>query len=145
MSAKEDCIFCKIISGKLPGTKIYEDDDAVVIMDIMPLNRGHLLVIPKEHFENILEIDPELYGRLHTIVAKTAGAVDASISPEGMNVMQLNGKAGNQVVPHVHIHLVPRWEGDGLTICGWEPVPGDMDDIAASAEEIKAKLPRAVS
>jgi histidine triad (HIT) family protein len=140
MSAKESCIFCKIISGEVPGTRVYEDDRAVVIMDIMPLNRGHLLVVPKEHFENILEINPELYAHLYSVVAKVAKAVAASIAPEGMNVMQLNGRAGNQVVPHVHIHLVPRWEGDGLTICGWEPVQGNMDDIAAAAEEIKAKL-----
>jgi histidine triad (HIT) family protein len=69
-----------------------------------------------------------------------AKAVKASIDPEGMDVMQLNGKAGNQVVPHLHMHLVPRWTGDGLAICAWEPIPGDKNEIVKDAESIKAKL-----
>ncbi len=91
-------------------------------MDINPLNKGHLLVVPKDHFNNIQDIDPELYGKLFSILCKIAKAVQAGLNPDGMNVLQLNGRAANQVVPHVHIHLVPRWTGDGLTISDWEPV-----------------------
>ncbi len=140
MRVSEDCIFCKIIAGQIPCTKVYEDDRALVFMDVSPLNKGHLLVVPKEHFGNVVEIDPELYGRLYSLVCKMAKAVQASVGPEGMNVMQLNGMAGNQVVPHLHIHLVPRWTGDGLTICAWEPALGNKEDIAAAAEEIKSKI-----
>lgn len=141
MKTRSDCIFCKIVAGDIPCTKVYEDDRALAFMDISPLNKGHLLVIPKEHYETILDIEPELFGHLAALICRIAKAANASVAPDGMNVMQLNGKAGNQVVPHVHLHLVPRWEGDGLTICAWEPVPGDATDIKATAEGIKAKLP----
>ena len=140
MRTRSDCIFCKIVAGQIPCTKVFEDDSALAFMDICPLNKGHLLVIPKEHHEDILEMEPGLYGHLASLICKLAKAVNLSLAPHGMNVMQLNGKAGNQVVPHVHLHLVPRWEGDALTICAWEPVPGDPNEITAVADTIKAKL-----
>jgi histidine triad (HIT) family protein len=140
MRVNEDCIFCKIVAGKIPCTKVYEDERALAFMDVSPLNEGHLLVVPKEHFGNIVEIDPGLYGHLYALVCKMAKAVQASVGPEGMNVMQLNGEAGNQVVPHLHIHLVPRWTGDGLTICAWDPVAGRKEEIVAVAQQIKNKI-----
>lgn len=140
MPVRNDCIFCKIAAGEIPCTKIYEDDSILAFMDIAPLNKGHFLVIPKEHYDNILQISPDLYGRAARILASIAQAVQEVVSPDGMNVMQLNGKAGNQVVPHLHMHLVPRWNGDNLTICAWEPVMGNLQDISAVAEEIKSKL-----
>jgi histidine triad (HIT) family protein len=140
MRVNEDCIFCKIVAGKIPCTKVYEDERALAFMDVSPLNEGHLLVVPKEHFGDIVEIDPGLYGHLYALVCKMAKAVQASVGPEGMNVMQLNGKAGNQVVPHLHIHLVPRWTGDGLTICAWDPVAGRKEEIVAVAQQIKNKI-----
>lgn len=140
MKTSKDCIFCKIVAGEIPCTKVFEDDFVLAFMDISPLNKGHLLVIPKEHFLDIVEIDPKLYGHMASVVCNLAKAVKASIDPEGMNVMQLNGKAGNQVVPHLHMHLVPRWAGDGLAICAWEPIPGDKNEIMKDAESIKAKL-----
>ena len=137
---KDDCIFCKIAAGEIPCSKIFEDDTALAFMDIAPLNKGHLLVIPKNHFDNILEIDEETYGRLFSLICRIAKAVGASISPDGMTVMQLNGRASDQVVPHLHIHIVPRWTGDGLALSAWEAVPGDMKDISSDAESIKSKL-----
>lgn len=140
MNTRNDCIFCKIVAGEIPCTKLFEDDEVLSFMDISPLNRGHLLVIPKEHYETILDIPPELYGFIAQAICKIAKVVGASLEPHGMNVMQLNGEAGNQVVPHVHMHLVPRWFDDKLTICSWEPVLGDREDIALAAEEIKARI-----
>lgn len=140
MKIDSDCIFCKIVAGAIPCSKVYEDDDCLAFMDIMPLSKGHLLVIPKEHFGNILEIEPELYGRLHAVIGKLARATQTALKPDGLNVQQLNGKAANQVVPHLHIHLVPRWEGDGITISAWDPVNGDMEEINAVAEQIRAEL-----
>lgn len=140
MRTMEDCIFCKIVAGKIPCTKVYEDDVALAMMDISPLNRGHLLVVPKEHFGNIVEIDPGLYGHICSLTCTISKAVQTALNPDGMNVQQLNGKAANQVVPHLHIHLVPRWEGDGITISNWDPVMGDQDDIAAAAQAIRSKL-----
>jgi histidine triad (HIT) family protein len=140
MKSNPDCIFCKIVAGTIPCTRIYEDEAVLAFMDIMPLNRGHLLVIPKEHFETMDEMDPEQYGHIAAVICKMAKAVRAALNPDGLNVMQLNGKAANQVVPHVHMHLVPRWAGDGLTISAWEPVSGDKDEIAAAADAIRARL-----
>lgn len=140
MRSSKDCIFCKIVAGEIPCTKVHEDDKVLAFMDISPLNRGHLLVVPKGHFTDIIEIDSELYGRLASVMADIAKAVDAAVAPDGMNVLQLNGKAANQVVPHLHIHLVPRWHGDGLTISNWEPVPGDPSEIASTAEAIRKNL-----
>jgi histidine triad (HIT) family protein len=137
---RDDCIFCKIAAGEIPCSKVFEDDTTLAFMDIAPLNKGHLLVIPKTHFDNILEIDEETYGRLFSLICRIAKAVGAGISPDGMTVMQLNGKAASQVVPHLHIHIVPRWMGDGLAISSWESVTGDMKDISATAEIIKSKL-----
>jgi histidine triad (HIT) family protein len=136
----DDCIFCKIAAGEIPCTKIFEDDITLAFMDIAPISKGHLLVIPKNHFDNILEIDEETYGRLFSVICRVAKAVGASIIPDGMTVMQLNGKAANQEVPHLHIHIVPRWTGDGLKISAWDSVPGDMKDISHNAENIKSKL-----
>ncbi len=140
MRTSENCIFCKIVTGVIPCTKVFEDDTVLAFMDISPLNKGHLLVIPKEHFDNIMEIDSRLYGHMASVICNLAKAVKGALNPDGANVMQLNGKAGNQVVPHVHMHLVPRWNGDGLTICAWEPVPGDKNEIMQHAESIKAQL-----
>lgn len=140
MKRSEDCIFCKIVAGEIPSSRVYEDDRSLAIMDIMPLSRGHLLVIPKEHYGTVVEIDPEFYGHLCGVISKISRAVQAAIGPDGMTVLQLNGKASDQVVPHLHIHLVPRWAGDGLTISAWKPVMGNKEEIAAAAEAIKARL-----
>jgi histidine triad (HIT) family protein len=140
MATDPNCIFCKIVEGKIPCIKVWEDEVAMAFMDINPLNRGHLLVIPKDHFETILDIEPSLYGHLASVICKLSKAVAKALEPHGMNVMQLNGEAGNQVVPHVHMHIVPRWNGDDLSICSWEPVPGDLSDVGSVAEFIKEKL-----
>jgi len=140
MTRREDCIFCKIVAGEIPCIRVSEDDTILAFMDISPLNRGHLLVVPKEHFENIFEIDPQIYGQLASAACRLSKAIRTSLAPDGLNVLQLNGRAANQVVPHLHIHLVPRWKEDGLTISDWEPVMGDKEEISRNAELIKAGL-----
>jgi len=140
MRTSKDCIFCKIVAGEIPSISVYEDALALAVMDISPLSRGHLLVIPREHFGSILEIDPELYGHLCSVICKLSKAVQSAIGPDGMNVLQLNGRAANQLVPHLHIHLVPRWTGDGLRISDWDSAPGNSAEIVAAAEQIRGKL-----
>ena len=135
-----DCIFCRIISGEIPAVTVYEDDKVCAFMDINPLNDGHLLIIPKAHAATIDEIGAEDFEAVMSATYKLAGAVKKALNPDGMNVMQLNGKAANQVVGHLHVHIVPRWSGDGLTICSWEPVPGDMQRITHVSEEIKSQM-----
>ncbi|MCX5872400.1 MAG: HIT family protein [Deltaproteobacteria bacterium] len=140
MKQEANCIFCKIVKGDIPCVKIYEDEKTLAFMDVAPLNKGHALIIPKNHYETILQIEPEVYGWLNIIASKVAKAVQETLQPDGINVMQLNGKAANQVVPHLHIHVVPRKYKDGLTICAWEPVPGNMDEIKSTGEAVKTNL-----
>lgn len=140
MAGHDDCIFCKLVAGEIPSHRVFEDDDAVAFMDISPLNPGHLLVVPRAHHAQIFDIEPALYGRLATVAAHLAGALRSALAPDGLNVLQLNGEAANQVVPHVHFHLVPRWDGDGLEVSRWNPVAGDMTAIAETAARIREQI-----
>ena len=135
-----DCIFCKIVSGEIPCTKVFEDDRVLAFMDINPLNDGHLLVIPKTHAATILDIDEADFAAVTKAVHRIAGAVQDALKPDGINVLQLNGKAANQVVPHLHVHIIPRWTGDGLTVSQWEIVPGSFEKINGISEQIVAAL-----
>jgi histidine triad (HIT) family protein len=135
-----DCIFCKIVNNEIPSVKVYEDDRVFAFLDINPLNAGHLLVIPKAHAETIHEISEADFVAVAAATHKLATAVKKALNPDGINLMQLNGKAANQVVPHLHVHIVPRWSGDGLTICKWELVAGDMEAIKAVAEKIQKAM-----
>jgi histidine triad (HIT) family protein len=133
----EDCIFCKIVQGEIPATKVYEDEKVLAFMDINPLNDGHILVIPKRHAETVFEINSEDLNAVMKVTQKLALAIKNALNPDGLIVVQLNKKAAGQVVPHLHIHLIPRWENDGLNIGKWEIKPGNMEKIKTIAERIK--------
>ncbi|MDY6839058.1 MAG: HIT family protein [Thermodesulfobacteriota bacterium] len=135
-----DCIFCKIVSGDIPSVKVYEDDRVLAFMDINPINDGHLLIIPKAHASTIHEIAEADFLAVMAAARKLAVAVQGALNPDGINLMQLNGKAANQVVPHLHVHIVPRWSGDGVTVSRWEIVPGDMQKIKSVGEQIQKAL-----
>ncbi len=135
-----NCIFCKIVSGEIPSVKVYEDEKVMAFMDINPLNDGHTLVIPKRHFETLLEIDPEDLSATIKAAQKIAKAIQKALNPDGITVIQLNKKAAGQMIPHLHLHLIPRWEGDGLKISSWELVAGDMEKIKEIGEKIKTSL-----
>ena len=111
MSTKS-CIFCSIISGHQPGAQVYRDPNFLVIMDKYPINRGHTLVIPTKHYENLLQMPPAEVGRLYALVPLVAKAVVSAVRADGFNVGQNNGIAANQIVPHVHVHVVPRFHDD---------------------------------
>jgi histidine triad (HIT) family protein len=134
-----DCIFCKIVSNEIPTVKVYEDDRVLAFMDINPLSEGHLLIIPKAHAATIHEIAEADFLAVMSATRKLAAAVKKALNPEGINLLQLNGKAANQVVPHLHVHIVPRWSGDGITISHWEMVAGDTEKIKAVAEKIRGE------
>ena len=136
----EDCIFCKIIQGEIPATKVYEDEKVLAFMDINPLNDGHTLIVPKRHAETIFEIDPQDLIATIKVAQKLAIAIKKALDSDGMIVVQLNNKAAGQMVPHLHIHLIPRWENDGLQIGKWEMKPGDMEKIKDIAEKIKKEV-----
>lgn len=139
MSASQDCIFCKIISGDIPSFKLYEDDGTYAFMDINPANDGHALVIPKEHATDVHAISAEAISRTVVTAKKIAAAVEKTLSPSGINLVQCNGEAAGQSVFHFHMHVLPRRKGDDLKM-NWGLKPGDMDEIGKLAEKIKRNL-----
>jgi histidine triad (HIT) family protein len=110
----QDCIFCQIVSKKIPVKIVYEDGFSLAFLDINPINSGHTLVIPKEHFETILETPEENLSKLIQAVKAVAESVNKSLNPDGMNVEQNNKEIAGQAVPHIHFHVVPRFKDDGL-------------------------------
>ncbi|RNA68714.1 HIT family protein [Alteribacter keqinensis] len=111
----DDCIFCKIIRGEIPAAKVYEDENAVAFFDISQVTKGHTLVIPKNHVENIFEMEAETSSTLFATVPKIANALKAEFEPAGLNILNNNGKQAGQSVFHYHLHLIPRYgKGDGF-------------------------------
>lgn len=130
-----NCIFCKIANGEIPSTTLYEDEDFRVILDLGPATRGHALLLPKNHFANLFELDDETAQKAILVAKKMAGKMKAALGADGFNLVQNNGEAAGQTVFHFHMHLIPRYEGDqvGLT---WKP--GELTD--EMKEEILAKV-----
>ena len=139
MTTDPDCIFCKIVAGEIPCFKLCEDDATLAFMDINPVNEGHALVNPKAHFEDVCTVSGEAMAATAVAAKRVAAAVQAALDPPGMNLLQCNGEAANQSVPHFHMHVIPRRMGDGLAM-NWELEPDDMDAIGSVAERIKANL-----
>ena len=113
MSA-DDCIFCKMVAGQIPVTKIYEDEVVLSFLDIGPISDGHTLVIPKQHFEKLHECTAQLLGQVFTRIGRIAGAVAAAMNSDGYNLLCNNGRAAGQLIEHLHFHIIPRNIGDGL-------------------------------
>lgn len=112
MPLSKPCIFCSIMAGELPGAIVYNDEDLFVIMDKYPINPGHTLVIPVRHHDTLLDMPPAEVGSLYAAVPRIARAVVAAVGADGFNVGQNNGIAANQIIPHVHVHIVPRFADD---------------------------------
>jgi histidine triad (HIT) family protein len=133
-----DCIFCKIVVGEIPANKVYEDDKVLAFLDITPVNPGHTLVIPKEHYDNLLTLPDDLLCHLAQAVKKIASAVLTATGSSGFNLGLNNGKVAGQLVNHFHWHLMPRFDGDGLELWpGGKYGPGEAKILA---EKIKNNL-----
>lgn len=111
-----DCIFCKIANGEIPSACIYENKEFRVILDVGPATRGHVLILTKEHYDNIFEIDAETAGRLFSLASVVARAMKKTLNCDGMNILQNNGTIAGQTVFHFHLHLIPRYEGDQVKV-----------------------------
>lgn len=138
MSYDDNNIFAKILRGELPSHRIYEDEAVVAFMDVMPQGTGHSLVVPKAPSRNLLDADPETLGPLFVVVRKVAQAVKKAFAADGVTIMQFNEPASGQTVYHLHVHVIPRFEGVPL-----KPHTGAMEKpevLAANAEKIKAAL-----
>ena len=108
------CVFCRIAQKQVPASLVYEDETVVAFLDIRPLNKGHSLVIPKEHYTNIFDIPQELVTYIHGITKRVALAVEKATEAEGISIIQQNGKAAGQEIFHLHVHVIPRYEGQKL-------------------------------
>jgi histidine triad (HIT) family protein len=109
-----DCIFCKIVAGKLPASRVYEDDATLAFLDINPVNPGHTLVIPKRHSKNIFEVSKEDWVAVAETVRIIAAAVESGLGADGINLEMNNRELAGQLVDHTHVHVIPRHKGDGL-------------------------------
>jgi histidine triad (HIT) family protein len=134
-----DCVFCKIRDGQIPSMKLYEDERTLVIMDINPLNAGHCLVLTKAHAPTLFDAEPADLAAAMTTAQRLARAIRAALGPDGLNMLQANGAAAFQSVPHFHLHLIPRWKDDGKGF-DWPLVSGDRAEIASHGEKIRAAI-----
>jgi len=138
MSA-DDCLFCKMVAGQIPVTKIYEDEDVLAFLDIGPISDGHTLVMPKQHFVKLHDCPSDLLGRIGSRIGKIAGAVTDAMNSDGYNVLCNNGRAAGQLVEHLHFHIIARNAGDGL-FNQWPAYRYEQGKIEVIAEKIRKKL-----
>jgi histidine triad (HIT) family protein len=137
MASDPNCLFCKIVAGEVPSTRVHEDERTIAFMDINPATRGHLLVVPREHARDLLEIpdeDLEACVRAARILARR---LTERLDADGVNLLNSCGSVAWQTVFHFHLHVIPRYGGDPLQL-PWHPAPGDREEIAATARELTA-------
>lgn len=127
----DDCLFCRIVSGELPSTRVYEDDRVIAIMDIFPATRGHALVIPRAHARDLHEVSEEDLAAAASAAKRLATRAVSGLGADGVTIMQSNGAAAWQTVFHYHVHVIPRYDGDPLVL-PWTPggSPADPDELA---------------
>jgi histidine triad (HIT) family protein len=131
-----DCIFCKILAGEIPANIVDEDERTVTFMDINPATRGHMLVIPRRHARDLLDIEQDELEAVAVAAQRAARKVHERLRADGVNLLNSCGRAAWQTVYHFHIHVIPRYEGDPLRL-PWSPEPGDMDEIASAADALR--------
>lgn len=134
-----DCVFCGIVAGRIPSTKVHEDELTLAFMDIGEVNPGHVLVAVKPHVENIYGLDETLAAAVLQTAARVARAVNKTYSPEGLTLYQANGSAAGQTVYHFHLHIVPRYEKDGMNLT-WPVNNPPREQLEANAAKLRAVL-----
>jgi histidine triad (HIT) family protein len=134
----DNCIFCKIVNNEIPSSKVYEDDKILAFLDIGPVNKGHTLVIPKKHFETLLDMPDNLLAELIKVTKKVAKAVIKVARTDSFNIMQSNKQAAGQIVPHFHLHIIPRFKDDGLK--HWLGKKYEQGEMEKTAKEISSLL-----
>ncbi|MBI2658840.1 HIT family protein [Candidatus Woesearchaeota archaeon] len=132
----EECIFCRIVDGKVPAAKVYEDSKVISFLDIMPANKGHCLVVPKNHAQNLMDMNEEDLSATIKAAKKVASALSLSFGNASFNIGMNNGKEAGQVVNHAHIHIIPRFQKDRLRI-KWSHLKYEGDEMKEYAEKIR--------
>ncbi len=137
--ASRRCVFCEIVAGGERAVKVYEDDVCVAMMDVAPVNRGHMLVVPKRHYDTVFEMPFEEAAHVFGVACLMAKAVKEAVGAEGVNILQNNGRAAWQYIFHVHVHVIPRWIGDGIEAY-WPAERSNYDELEKVAAKIREKL-----
>lgn len=132
---KDDCIFCKIANGEIPSNTIYEDEQFRVVLDVGPATKGHSLILPKNHADNLFDLSSEDGAALVRVAQTVGGMLVNKLSADGMNIVQNNGSVAGQTVMHFHLHLIPRYENDNQTI-NWKPTQPEPETLS----EIKSQI-----
>jgi histidine triad (HIT) family protein len=135
MVSDPDCLFCKIVAGEVPSTRVHEDERTVAFMDINPATRGHLLVIPRAHARDLLVVAPEDLAACAHAAQRLAGLAIERLGAGGVNLLNSCGVTAWQTVFHFHLHVIPRYDDDPLRL-PWQPAPGDPEEIAAAARTL---------
>ncbi|MFP4698296.1 MAG: HIT family protein [Eubacteriales bacterium] len=130
-----DCIFCNIVNGQMEAATIFENSEFKVILDRFPASKGHTLILPKEHVETIFDLDTETISKLFALAAHVAKVLKQKYNCEGLNLLQNNGAAAGQTVNHFHLHLIPRFEGDNVTI-HWKTLDITEEELNEIADEV---------
>lgn len=136
---KDDCIFCKIANGEIPSTTLYEDDMFRVILDLGPAAKGHGLILPKEHFDNLYELGDEYASKVMPLARKMAAAMTKALGADGFNLVQNNGEEAGQTVFHFHLHLIPRYKG-GNEVIQWTPGEAGKEELEQIAVQVREQL-----
>jgi histidine triad (HIT) family protein len=134
-----DCLFCKIVARQIPATVVHEDEHTLAFMDLGQVNPGHVLVAVKRHADNLYALDDVQAGAVLRTAARIARAIRDAFAPQGLSVYQANGKAAGQTVFHYHVHLVPRYEGDGMALT-WPVKNPPREKLEQYAAKIKGSL-----
>ena len=135
----ENCVFCKIVKGQIPSAKVYEDKFVICFLDIAPANKGHLLLVPRNHIETYLDIPDKVFHQLNITLKKIIKALSHALGNKGYNLLMNNYKVAGQLVPHAHIHIIPRFEHDGITL-NWRPKKYAKDQMRQLQHMIKKFL-----
>jgi histidine triad (HIT) family protein len=133
-----DCIFCKVVAGEIPGEIVDSDDRTITVMDINPATRGHVVVIPREHAENLIEVSDEDLAATMNAARRIVGRLQETLAPAGFNILNNMGRAAWQSIFHFHVHVIPRYADDPLQL-PWLPQPADPAELASVAGEIRRR------
>ncbi len=139
LKSDENCIFCKIVKGDIPCAKIFEDDKVLSFLDIAPANKGHALIVTKNHYETLLEIPDDILDDMMIKARKIARAMHSALANEGFNILMNNKKPAGQLVPHAHLHIIPRFEEDGVSL-NWQSRKYKDKEIDEFKEKIEKFL-----
>lgn len=135
-----DCLFCKIIKGEVDSAKVYEDQEVFVFLDIHPVTNGHCLIIPKQHFENVFDISEDALQKVAVVAKKISEKIKNILQADGIRLSQSNGRAAGQDIMHFHLHIIPRYKNDGLSVnptATLQLPQADMEELKMLAEKIK--------